>query len=144
MLQELKPEINFCSCGCEARLVKENTSSGKRRKPKYFVACLDEVCGKRGKVSSFPWQAILEWNAGEESEFPDDFPVPFVNAFGLTNDETRQLLARKRNHCEEQIQKLKGANNNGASAQEKLKSLHLQLDWLRYGQTWLDCRTARL
>ncbi len=138
MLQQLKPEINFCSCGCEARLVKHGFEEGNRGKPKYLVACLDEVCGKQGKESGYPWQAILEWNAGVESEFPDDFPVPFLNATGLSFDEIQQMLARKRHDCEEQIQKLKNANNNGAATQEKLKTLRLQLDWLRYGQSWVE------
>lgn len=142
MLQQLKPEINFCSCGCEARLVKHGFEDGNRGKPKYLVACLDEVCGKQGKESSYPWQAILEWNASAESEFPEDFPVPFLNATGLTNDETQQMLVRKRNDCEEQIQKLKNAHQNGAAAQEKLKALRLQLDWLRYGQNWLERRMS--
>lgn len=141
MLQQLKPEINFCSCGCEARLVKHGFEDGNRGKPKYIVSCLDEICGKQGQESSYPWQAILEWNAGTESEFPDDFPVPFLNTTGLTNDETQQLLARKRNDCEEQIHKLKNGNNGGAN-QEKLKTLRLQLDWLRYGQSWLERRMA--
>lgn len=141
MLQQLKPEINFCSCGCEARLVKHGAEEGNRGKPKYLVACLDEGCGKQGSESSYPWQAILEWNAGGESEFPDDFPVTFLNITGLSNDETQQLLSRKRNDYEEQIQKLK-SGSNGPAVQEKLKTLRLQLDWLRYGQSWLERRMS--
>lgn len=135
MLNKLKPEINFCSCGCEARLVKEKSRQGKGRF-RYKVQCLDDVCGKQSKELPFPWQAILEWNQSSNSEFPDDFGLPFMTFTGMSAEEIQATMQKKFNEIAKDIDKLQ-ANRNGKN-NERLKELRLKQSWLLYGQSWAN------
>ncbi|PIE40982.1 MAG: hypothetical protein CSA49_05630 [Gammaproteobacteria bacterium] len=137
MLNKLKPEINFCACGCEARLVKEKNSNGRSRF-KYYVQCLDDSCGNTAKETPFPWQAILEWNLSSKSEFPDDFKLPFMNFTGMSAAEMQSAMQGKYHQVEKEIEKLQG--NRNQKNNERLKVLRLQLSWLRYGQSWVADR----
>lgn len=137
MLNKLKPEINFCSCGCEARLVKEKSNNG-RGKFKYYVQCLDDSCGNTAKEVPFPWQAILEWNLSDKSEFPDDFKLPFMNFTGMSAEEMQSAMQEKYQQVEKEVEKLQG--NRNQKNNERLKVLRLQLSWLRYGQSWVNDR----
>ena len=133
MLNKLKPEINFCSCGCEARLVKEKSNNG-RGKFRYHVQCLDDTCGNKAEETPFPWQAILEWNQSQSSEFPEDFRLPFMNFTGMSVQEIENSMQQKFNQIEKEIEKLQSSRNNKNN--ERLKVLRLQKSWLRYGQSW--------
>lgn len=135
MLNKLKPEINFCSCGCEARLCKEKNNNG-RSKFRYFVQCLDDACGNKAQETPFPWQAILEWNRSSQSEFPDDFTLPFMNFAGMSGEEMQNSMQEKYQQVEKEIEKLQG--NRNQKNNERLKVLRLQLSWLRYGQSWAN------
>lgn len=135
MLNKLKPEINFCSCGCEARLCKEKGNSG-RGKFRYYVQCLDDTCGNTGAETGFPWQAILEWNQSVKSEFPEDFSLPFMSFTGMSGEEMQNTMDEKYQQLEKEIEKLQ-ANRNQKN-NERLKILRLQLSWLRYGQSWVQ------
>ncbi|MCG8669551.1 MAG: hypothetical protein MI867_09075 [Pseudomonadales bacterium] len=137
MLNKLKPEINFCSCGCEARLVKEKGANG-RGKFRYYVQCLDDSCGNTASEAPFPWQAILEWNLSDKSEFPDDFKLPFMNLTGMSAEEMQSSMQQKYQQIEKEIEKLQG--NRNQKNNERLKILKLQLSWLRYGQSWVKDR----
>lgn len=134
MLNKLKPEINFCSCGCEARLCKEKNNNG-RGKFRYFVQCLDDTCGKQAGETAFPWQAILEWNQSVLSEFPEDFSLPFMSFTGMSAEEMQSSMQDKYQQIEKEIEKLQG--NRNQKNNERLKILRLQLSWLRYGLSWV-------
>lgn len=132
MLQQLKPEINFCACGCEARLVKEPAQ--QKGKFQYTVQCLDDGCGNESSPAPFPWQAILEWNKSVLSEFPDDFKIPFINLAGLSAREIDVCLRDRRNKIEMELKKLSEVKKRQGG--DRLKILRLQLSWVRYGQSW--------
>lgn len=135
MLNKLKPEINFCSCGCEARLVKEKGRNG-RGKFRYRVQCLDDTCGRQSKELAYPWQAILEWNQSEESEFPDDFALPFMTFTGMSASEIHAGMQKRYAEIGKEIDKLQGNRSNKNN--ERMKELRLQQSWLRYGQSWAN------
>lgn len=132
MLQQLKPEINFCACGCEARLVKEQAP--QKGKFQYSVQCLDDACGNKFSPVPFPWQAILEWNKSALSEFPDDFKIPFVNLAGLSAREIDACLRDQKSKIEVELKKLSEAKKRQSN--DRLKILRLQLSWVLYGQSW--------
>lgn len=141
-LYELKPEINFCTCGCEARLVKERSAESEKGKLRYVVRCLDETsCGKQGRYTQYPWQAILEWNKSPMSEFPDDFKIPFINLTGLSGEDIRQKLNTERLDLEQRIKQLKADKVSGNA--EEMKIARLQLMWVIYGQSWAKLNFPR-
>lgn len=140
-LYELKPEINFCTCGCEARLVKERSADSEKGKLRYVVRCLDEVCGHQGRYTQYPWQAILEWNKSPMSEFPDDFKVPFMSLTGLGGEETRRQLNERRLSLEHQIKQLRAEKVSGNT--ESMKIARLQLMWVIYAQSWAKLKYPR-
>lgn len=140
-LYELKPEINFCTCGCEARLVKERSAESEKGKLRYVVRCLDEMCGRQGRYTQYPWQAILEWNKSPMSEFPDDFRIPFMTLHGLAGEEIRGKLNEKRVELEQLIKKLRSEKVGGNT--EQMKIARLQLMWVIYAQSWAKLKFPR-
>ncbi|HVL01304.1 MAG TPA: hypothetical protein VM553_15915 [Dongiaceae bacterium] len=140
-LYELKPEINFCTCGCEARLVKERSAESEKGKLRYVVRCLDEICGRQGRYTQYPWQAILEWNKSPMSEFPEDFRIPFLNLHGLGGEEIRSKLNEKRVELEQLIKKLRSEKIGGNN--EQMKIARLQLMWVIYAQSWAKLKYPR-
>lgn len=140
-IYELKPEINFCTCGCEARLVKERSAESEKGKLRYVVRCLDEMCGRQGRYTQYPWQAILEWNKSPMSEFPEDFRIPFMSFHGLSGEEIRTRLNDRRVELEQQIKKLR-TEKMGAST-EPMKIARLQLMWVIYAQSWAKLKFPR-
>ncbi|NPU91908.1 MAG: hypothetical protein HPY82_08335 [Gammaproteobacteria bacterium] len=140
-LYELKPEINFCTCGCEARLVKERSAESEKGKLRYVVRCLDEMCGRQGRYTQYPWQAILEWNKSPMSEFPDDFRIPFMTLHGLAGEEIRGKLNEKRVELEQLIKKLRSEKVGGNT--EQMKIARLQLMWVIYAQSWAKLKYPR-
>lgn len=140
-LYELKPEINFCTCGCEARLVKERSAESEKGKLRYVVRCLDEMCGRQGRYTQYPWQAILEWNKSPMSEFPEDFRIPFMTLHGLGGEEIRGKLNEKRVELEQLIKKLRSEKVGGNT--EQMKIARLQLMWVIYAQSWAKLKFPR-
>lgn len=141
-LYELKPEINFCSCGCEARLIKERSADSEKGKLRYVVRCLDEeACGNQGRYTQYPWQAILEWNKSPMSEFPDDFKIPFMSLAGLGGEETRRQLNERRLALEHKIKQLRAEKVSGNT--ESMKIARLQLMWVIYAQSWAKLKYPR-
>lgn len=140
-IYELKPEINFCTCGCEARLVKERSAESEKGKLRYVVRCLDEICGQQGRYTQYPWQAILEWNKSPMSEFPDDFNIPFMNLAGLGGEEIRQRLNERRVELEQKIKQLRADKVSGNA--DDMKISRLQLMWIIYAQSWAKLKFPR-
>ncbi len=140
-IYELKPEINFCTCGCEARLVKERSAESEKGKLRYVVRCLDEMCGRQGRYTQYPWQAILEWNKSPMSEFPEDFHIPFMSFYGLSGEEIRGRLNEKRIELEQLIKKLRSEKVSGNT--EAMKIARLQLMWVIYAQSWAKLKFPR-
>lgn len=140
-IYELKPEINFCTCGCEARLVKERSADSEKGKLRYVVRCLDEMCGRQGRYTQYPWQAILEWNKSPMSEFPEDFRIPFMTFHGLAGEEIRLKLNEKRVELEQLIKKLRADKVSGNT--EQMKIARLQLMWVIYAQSWAKLKFPR-
>ena len=140
-IYELKPEINFCTCGCEARLVKERSAESEKGKLRYVVRCLDEICGHQGRYTQYPWQAILEWNKSPMSEFPEDFQIPFMNLAGLSGEEIRQRLNEHRMALEQKIKQLRAEKVSGNT--EEMKIARLQLMWVIYAQSWAKLKFPR-
>ena len=140
-LYELKPEINFCTCGCEARLVKERSAESEKGKLRYVVKCLDEGCGHQGRYTQYPWQAILEWNKSPMSEFPEDFKIPFLPLTGLGGEEIRQKLNERRLELEQKIKQFRAEKMSGNA--EEMKISRLQLMWVIYAQSWAKLKFPR-
>ena len=140
-IYELKPEINFCTCGCEARLVKERSAESEKGKLRYVVRCLDEMCGHQGRYTQYPWQAILEWNKSPMSEFPEDFSIPFMTLHGMGGEEVRLRLNEKRVELEQLIKKLRADKVSGNT--EEMKIARLQLMWIIYAQSWAKLKYPR-
>lgn len=140
-IYELKPDINFCTCGCEARLVKERSAESEKGKLRYVVRCLDEMCGRQGRYTQYPWQAILEWNKSPMSEFPEDFRIPFMSFHGLAGEEIRLKLNEKRVELEQLIKKLRSEKVSGNA--EQMKIARLQLMWIIYAQSWAKLKFPR-
>ncbi len=136
MLQKLKPEVNFCACGCEARLVKQQSNGQRKKRQLYTVKCLDDACGNQGQQVPYPWQAILLWNSSDCSEFPEDFSLPFLNLSGLSFGEAQERLVARQKRIEQELKALE-SNGKKRKADEKLKALRLQLSWIEYGKNWL-------
>lgn len=140
-IYELKPEINFCTCGCEARLVKERSAESEKGKLRYVVRCLDEICGHQGRYTQYPWQAILEWNKSPMSEFPEDFSIPFMTFTGLSGEGIRQKLNERRMELEQKIKQLRAEKVSGNA--EEMKISRLQLMWVIYAQSWAKLKFPR-
>ena len=140
-IYELKPEINFCTCGCEAILVKERSAESEKGKLRYVVRCLDQICGNQGRYTQYPWQAILEWNKSPMSEFPDDFKIPFMNLQDLPADDVRAKLNERRLELEQTIKQLRLEKVSGNT--EQMKIARLQLMWVIYAQSWAKLKFPR-
>lgn len=140
-IYELKPEINFCTCGCEARLVKERSAESEKGKLRYVVRCLDQICGHQGRYTQYPWQAILEWNKSPMSEFPEDFSIPFMTLTDLAGEEIRSKLNERRLDLEQKIKQLRAEKVSGNT--EEMKIARLQLMWVIYAQSWAKLKFPR-
>ena len=140
-IYELKPEINFCTCGCEARLVKERSAESEKGKLRYVVRCLDQICGHQGRYTQYPWQAILEWNKSPMSEFPEDFSIPFMSLTDLAGEEIRSKLNERRLDLEQKIKQLRAEKVSGNA--EEMKIARLQLMWVIYAQSWAKLKFPR-
>ena len=140
-IYELKPEINFCTCGCEARLIKERSAESEKGKLRYVVRCLDEICGHQGRYTQYPWQAILEWNKSPMSEFPEDFRIPFMTFAGMSGEEIRQKLNGVRIELEQKIKQLRAEKVSGNN--EEMKISRLRLMWVIYAQSWAKLKFPR-
>lgn len=140
-IYELKPEINFCTCGCEARLVKERSAESEKGKLRYVVRCLDQICGHQGRYTQYPWQAILEWNKSPMSEFPEDFSIPFMSLTDLAGEEIRSKLNERRLDLEQKIKQLRAEKVSGNT--EEMKIARLQLMWVIYAQSWAKLKFPR-
>ena len=132
----LNPEMNFCSCGCEARLIKHgqgNQKSGKKRF-NYWIECLDDSCGNKGGSEGQSWKAILNWNASEFSDSPDEIEIPFLTLIGLNQDE----IAVKISELETELNsKANKTYKSGRPLPQKAYiELKAKLAWLDYAKTW--------
>ena len=140
-IYELKPEINFCTCGCEARLVKERSAESEKGKLRYVVRCLDQICGHQGRYTQYPWQAILEWDKSPMSEFPEDFSIPVMSLTDLAGEEIRSKLNERRLDLEQKIKQLRAEKVSGNT--EEMKIARLQLMWVIYAQSWAKLKFPR-
>ncbi|MBL4607604.1 MAG: hypothetical protein JKY01_07230 [Pseudomonadales bacterium] len=95
----LTPEMNFCSCGCEVRLIKNAVRAQKSGKNRfnYWVECLDDGCGNKGSAEGQSWKAILSWNTSETSDHSDNFELPFLSVIGLNQDEIAAKISELEN-----------------------------------------------
>jgi hypothetical protein len=132
----LNPEINFCSCGCEARLIKNGLRAQKSGKKRfnYWIECLDDSCGNKGGAEGQSWKAILNWNSSENSDFPDSLEIPFLSLIGLNQEE----IAVKISALESELNST--ANKTFKSGrplpQKAYIELKAKLAWLDYAKAW--------
>jgi len=139
----LNPEINFCSCGCEARLIKNALRAQKSGKKRfnYWIECLDDSCGKKGGAEGQSWKAILNWNSSENSDFPDSIEIPFLSLIGLNQEE---IVAKISGLESELNSKANKSYKSGRPLPQKAYiELKAQLAWLDYAKSWyknhFDC-----
>ena len=132
----LNPEINFCSCGCEARLIKNALRAQKTGKKRfnYWVECLDDSCGNIGKTEGQSWKAILSWNSSENSDFPDILEIPFLPLIGLNQEE---IVAKISNLVNELNTKANKTYKSGRPLPQKAYiELKAKIAWLDYAKAW--------
>lgn len=142
MDQFLNPEINFCVCGCEARLIKNQKSVQKseqksdKKRFDYWVECLDEGCKNKGPVENQSWKAILSWNGSTNSDFPEMIDVPFLSIVGLNVDEIKNKTLELDKQL--QAQANKSYKSGRPLPQKAYIELKAKLAWLDYLKQWLD------
>lgn len=134
----LNPEINFCTCGCEARLIKNPQKSPKSDKKRfdYWVECLDDSCKNKGHVENQSWKAILSWNGSLCSDFPEIIEIPFLSIVGLNQEE----IENKVHELEKQLQSQanKSYKSGRPLPQKTYIELKAKLAWLGYLKNWLN------
>ncbi|MBV1873058.1 MAG: hypothetical protein KUG83_10970 [Gammaproteobacteria bacterium] len=132
----LNPEINFCSCGCETRIIKHGLNSQKsgKKRYQYWIECLDDSCGNKGGTEAQSWKAILNWNSSEHSDFPDYVEIPFLSFIGLSKEE----IATKISALESELQtKANKSYKSGRPLPQKAYiELKAQLAWIDYAKIW--------
>lgn len=142
MDQFLNPEINFCICGCEARLIKHPKNAQKsaqksdKKRFDYWVECLDEGCKNKGPVENQSWKAILSWNGCLHSDFPEIIDVPFLSIVGLNMEEIKNKTMELDKHL--QAQANKSYKSGRPLPQKAYIELKAKLAWLDYLKNWLD------
>lgn len=134
----LNPEINFCSCGCEARLIKKNKGNQKSGKKRfdYWVECLDDGCSNKGKIEAQSWKAILNWNSSDKSDFPDYIEIPFLSLIGLNQAEIEGKITGL--ECELNNKADKTYKSGRPLPQKAYIELKAKIAWLEYAKIWFQ------
>ena len=129
-----EPDINFCSCGCEAELCQEVNPKATKKRKRYIVKCMDSNCGNEGRYNSYPWQAMLDWNKSPSSDFPSFLELPFQRFVGMTFNEIQEVLKAARLQNEQLVKKLK--EEKKTMRDPELRIAKVKLMWVIYAQSW--------